>query len=104
MTLPIDVDPVCEGNTLPAQNMGKRVTKKSKAEFADKLKSWRAREGIMQTEAAQRLGLPSVRTLQNWEIARVAPHGALRAMIEKQISHAPAKPASSRRSRTRARR
>lgn len=103
MTPLIDVDPLIDGTTLPASPMGKRVTKKSKVEFADKLKAWRVREGIMQTEAATRLGLPSVRTLQNWEIARVSPHGALRAMIEKQISHAPAKPAPSRRTRARRR-
>ena len=52
--------------------MGKRVTKKSKKEFADELKAWREAKGLSQSGASERLGVP-VRTLQNWEIARTKP-------------------------------
>gem|GEM_PF-893869 len=52
--------------------MGITVTKESKAEFAEKLKNWRKRENLTQTQAAKTLGV-SVRTLQNWEIARTKP-------------------------------
>lgn len=55
--------------------MGQRVTKKSKAEFAKMVKDWRERKGLSQSEAADELGLPSKRTLQNWEIARTRPVG-----------------------------
>lgn len=52
--------------------MGKKVTKKSKREFADAIKVWRKEKAISQSEAAEVLGVP-VRTLQNWEIARTKP-------------------------------
>lgn len=35
---------------------------------------WRKSKGLTQSEAARRLGM-SVRTLQNWEIARNIPQG-----------------------------
>jgi len=84
----IDVDPVCDGNTLPAQ-MGKRVTKKSKIEFAEALKAWRTREGLSQSRAALLLGLSSKRTLQNWEIARTKPQGILESLIRRHIAPPP---------------
>lgn len=64
--------------------MGIRVTKKTKTAFANLLKDWRVRRGITQAEASADLGVP-VRTLQNWEIARTAPHSALRQIIEDRI-------------------
>ncbi len=42
--------------------------------FAKKLQSWRERRRFTQQEAAKNLGI-SVRTLQNWEIARNMPRG-----------------------------
>lgn len=42
--------------------------------FAKKLQAWRERRGFTQQEAAKNLGI-SVRTLQNWEIARNMPRG-----------------------------
>ena len=62
--------------------MGKRVAKKSKAEFAKLLKAWRARLELTQADAAERLCVP-IRTLQNWEIARTAPAGGFRLLIER---------------------
>jgi len=68
------------------QRMGKRVTKKSKREFMDALKAWRARLDLSQPQAAKRLGVP-LKTLQNWEIARTKPQGfadtAIRRVIDK---------------------
>lgn len=60
---------------LSCQRMGKRVPQRLKNEFAAELKAWRERRTLTQTEAARRLGLESVRTLQNWEIARTMPTG-----------------------------
>ena len=45
--------------------MGKRVPQKHKDEFARELEEWRARERFTQVEAAEFLGVPSVRTLQD---------------------------------------
>ena len=59
-------------DVVSCQRMGVRVTKKSKTEFAKKLKNWRDREGMSQSQAAALLGV-SVRSLQNWEIARTKP-------------------------------
>jgi len=42
--------------------------------FAKKLQAWRERRGFTQHAAAKNLGI-SVRTLQNWEIARNMPRG-----------------------------
>jgi DNA-binding transcriptional regulator YiaG len=53
--------------------MGKRVPQKLKNAFAAELKAWRERRNLTQAEAAEALGLPSVRTLQNWEIGRTMP-------------------------------
>ena len=64
--------------------MGIRVTKKTKNAFADLLKVWRAGRGITQAEAAEDLGVP-IRTLQNWEIARSAPHSSLRQILESRL-------------------
>lgn len=60
--------------------MGKRVTRKSKLQFADLLKQWRACSGISQAEAAALINIP-VKTLQNWEIARTMPRGAARLYV-----------------------
>ena len=62
------------------QRMGIKVTKKSKAEFAGKLKRWRIRENVSQSGAAEILRVP-VRTLQNWEIARTKPT----AFVEREL-------------------
>jgi DNA-binding transcriptional regulator YiaG len=49
--------------------------------FAKTLKHWRDRKGFTQQDAAKSLGI-SVRTLQNWEIARYMPRGfGLNALI-----------------------
>jgi DNA-binding transcriptional regulator YiaG len=64
--------------------MGIRVTKKTKTAFADLLKDWRARRRITQAEASAELGVP-LRTLQNWEIARTAPHSSLRQVLESRL-------------------
>jgi DNA-binding transcriptional regulator YiaG len=74
-------------HALPAHSVrrvGKRVTKRSKQEFANKLKAWRERCELSQSQAADRLNL-SVRTLQNWEIARTAPTAVLREMLIKKF-------------------
>jgi DNA-binding transcriptional regulator YiaG len=62
--------------------MGKRVSKKSKQEFAAALKAWRARKGFSQSQAAEALGVP-IDTLQNWEIARTKPQGFAEAALLK---------------------
>jgi DNA-binding transcriptional regulator YiaG len=67
------------------QRMGKRVPQKAKREFMDALKSWRARNGLSQSEAAERLGVP-LKTLQNWEIARTKPQGFAEAALLKIIA------------------
>jgi len=54
--------------------MGTKVSKKSKTEFAKKLKAWRKRKGFSQSEAAAHLHM-SIDTLQNWEIAKRKPTG-----------------------------
>lgn len=65
--------------------MGKRVPQKHKDQFARELKEWRARKRFTQTEAAEYLGVPSVRTLQNWEIGRTRPVGLALAMVRHAI-------------------
>ncbi len=50
-------------------------------QFARLLKDYRERHQLTQNEAAAKLGV-SVRTLQNWEIARNMPRGfGLRALV-----------------------
>ena len=50
--------------------------------FRKLLKAWRDKKGFTQIEAAKRLGI-SVRTLQNWEIARNMPRGfGLQALVK----------------------
>ena len=66
--------------------MGKRITRKSKLAFAQALKAWRARKGYSQAQATEALGLPSIDTLQNWEIARTKPSGVLEAMLLKPFA------------------
>lgn len=65
--------------------MGKRVPVRAKREFADLLRTWRERKRLSQSEAARLLEVP-VRTLQNWEIARVMPHPYAHAAILRVIS------------------
>lgn len=60
---------------------GQRIPKKSKVQFAKLLKAWRIRLELTQADAAERLGVP-LRTLQGWEIARVAPRGYGRTALE----------------------
>jgi DNA-binding transcriptional regulator YiaG len=52
--------------------MGQRVSQKSKDGFAKKLKAWRRREKLSQSESAESIAVP-IHTLQNWEIARTQP-------------------------------
>jgi len=66
--------PPANMTTVSNQRMGKRVTKTSKREFMDTLKAWRSANGILQSQAAEHLGVP-FKTLQNWEIARTKPQG-----------------------------
>lgn len=53
-------------------------------QFAKTLQAWRERKGLTQVEAARKLGI-SVRTLQNWEIARNMPRGYGLAALLKVI-------------------
>jgi transcriptional regulator with XRE-family HTH domain len=66
----------------------------TREKFARTLKSWRERKGFTQQDAAKKLGI-SVRTLQNWEIARNMPRGfglnALLVLIREKSKYA-AKP------------
>ena len=59
----------------------------TREKFARTLKSWRERKAFTQQDAAKKLGI-SVRTLQNWEIARNMPRGfglnALLLLIEEK--------------------
>lgn len=50
------------------------MAKMTRKKFALLLKDYRERKGFTQSEAAAKLGI-SVRTLQNWEIARNMPRG-----------------------------
>ena len=43
-------------------------------EFSKTIQAWLTRKGITKKQAAAELGI-SVRTLQNWEIARNMPRG-----------------------------
>ena len=61
--------------------MGKRVPQRQKDQFARELKLWRERKRFTQAEAAEFLGLPSVRTLQDWEVGRTRPVGVALALI-----------------------
>lgn len=65
--------------------MGKRVSQRSKNEFGALLKQWRKSLGISQAQASAFLGIESKRTLQNWEIARTAPTGVTRKILEAQF-------------------
>ncbi len=50
-------------------------------EFQKTLQRWRAKNGFTQQDAADNLGI-SIRTLQNWEIARNMPNGyGLKAIL-----------------------
>ncbi len=60
---------------------GQRITQKSKDQFAKLARAWRSRLELTQADAADRLGVP-LRTLQGWEIARVAPRGYGRTALE----------------------
>ncbi|MBE2180200.1 MAG: helix-turn-helix transcriptional regulator [Chthoniobacterales bacterium] len=57
----------------------------TRKQFTKTLKDWRERKGFTQAEAAKHLGI-SVRTLQNWEIARNMPRGYGLAALLKAIS------------------
>jgi DNA-binding transcriptional regulator YiaG len=81
----LDVAPLSATLTADPNTMSKRVPKTHKARFAQEFKSWRSRKGFSQSQAAEFLEI-SVKTLQNWEIARTMPHGiamsAVRALME----------------------
>ncbi len=57
----------------------------TRKQFRKTLKDWRERKGLTQTDAAAKLGI-SVRTLQNWEIARNMPRGYGLAALVKVIN------------------
>src|SRR6266568_3004948 len=52
--------------------------------FPRRLRAWRERNNLSQSEAALKLQI-SKRTLQEWEQARAAPRGFARTAIEKAI-------------------
>ncbi|MBA2271136.1 MAG: helix-turn-helix domain-containing protein [Chthoniobacterales bacterium] len=52
--------------------------------FAARLRAWRGREDLSQSEAALRLQI-SKRTLQEWEQGRAAPHDLARSAVENAI-------------------
>ena len=52
--------------------------------FPARLRAWRKRENLSQSEAALRLNI-SKRTLQEWEQDRAEPHGLARAAVENVI-------------------
>lgn len=54
-----------------------------KEQFAAKVKAWRKRKKLSQSQAAPALGV-ELKTLQNWEIARNMPRSiGLTAALEK---------------------
>ena len=67
--------------------MGKKIKTKTKRAFRALLKRWRDAKGMSQAEAAKQLGVP-VRTLQNWEIARTTPQGALHDLLRTRMERA----------------
>ncbi len=52
--------------------------------FPRRLRAWRERNNLSQSEAALKLQI-SKRTLQEWEQARAAPRGLARTAVEKTI-------------------
>ena len=52
--------------------------------FVSRLRAWRQRENLSQSEAALRLHI-SKRTLQEWEQGRATPQGIARAAVENTI-------------------
>jgi DNA-binding transcriptional regulator YiaG len=52
--------------------------------FSRRLRAWRERNNLSQSEAALKLQI-SKRTLQEWEQGRAAPRGLGRTAIEKAI-------------------
>jgi DNA-binding transcriptional regulator YiaG len=80
------------GKHISCQRMGICISQRSKNEFAAHLKQWRKREKLSQSEAAEWLGV-SVRSMQNWEIARTKPA----SVAEKLILHMIAQPKKRRR-------
>ena len=57
----------------------------TRKQFRNAVKDWRERKGLTQADAAKKLGI-SVRTLQNWEIARNMPRGFGLAALLKAIA------------------
>ena len=54
----------------------------TRKQFRKTIKDWRERKGLTQADAARKLGI-SIRTLQNWEIARNMPRGfGLSALVK----------------------
>lgn len=64
--------------------MAKRVSQKSKDEFAAKLKAWREKHKMTQAEAAKRLNV-KLKSIQNWEGAWTAPVSSIRPFIEERM-------------------
>ncbi len=64
--------------------MAKRVSQKTKDEFAAKLKAWREKHMMTQAEAAKRLNV-KLKSIQNWEGAWTAPISSIRPFIEEKM-------------------
>jgi putative transcriptional regulator len=56
--------------------------------MADKLKDWRSKHGLSQSQAATALGVP-VRTLQEWEQGRRSPRGLAESALEAKLKGKP---------------
>ncbi|MEY2500627.1 MAG: Antitoxin component of bacterial toxin-antitoxin system, MqsA [Verrucomicrobiota bacterium] len=52
--------------------------------FPARLRAWRKKEDLSQSEAALRLKI-SKRTLQEWEQGRALPHGLARSAVENVV-------------------
>jgi DNA-binding transcriptional regulator YiaG len=67
--------------TLPGHIRQQRL---AAAAFPRRLRAWRERHNLSQSEAALKLQI-SKRTLQEWEQGRAVPRGFARTAIEKAI-------------------
>lgn len=72
-------------NPVSWQRMGQRVPQRRKEEFANALRAWRAKKEFTQAQAADYFDI-SLRTLQNWEIARTMPVGLACKLLLKEFA------------------
>jgi len=61
-----------------------RQQRRAAQSFPRRLRAWRERQNLSQSEAALKLQI-SKRTLQEWEQDRAAPRGFARTAVEKAI-------------------